>query len=189
MSSGNGSSSPDSTDGGSSTGNSGTLAYFGIALFIGLALFIAIYYIKAMISNRHESLPSPLASPGVAPNADNTRQLRNLDLDLENISLLPTFPYQPTNRRCRNKGHEHKEKILTVECVVCLSELEEGEMVRVLPTYKHYFHVKCIDMWLSTRSSCPMCRAHPEPEKVRLGLVPISQPWHQLMHSSSSKRR
>jgi E3 ubiquitin-protein ligase ATL41 len=189
MSGGNGTSSPDNTHGGSSSGHYSTLAYVGIALFLGIVLFFAIYYIKAMIRHWQERLTSPLASPGMAPDADNARLSQNLGLDPENIALLPTFPYQPAKRKCRNKRHEHKEKLSMDDCAVCLAELEEGEMVRVLPTCKHYFHVKCIDMWLSTCSSCPMCRAHPDPDKVRLGLVSISPPWHQPTHSSSSERR
>ncbi|KAK1257441.1 RING-H2 finger protein ATL79 [Acorus gramineus] len=45
------------------------------------------------------------------------------------------------------------------ECAICLSEFAEGEHVRVLPSCRHGFHVKCIEGWLSARSSCPTCRA------------------------------
>ncbi|KAK9670570.1 hypothetical protein RND81_13G210100 [Saponaria officinalis] len=44
------------------------------------------------------------------------------------------------------------------ECVICLSEFKEGEKVRILPKCNHGFHVKCIDKWLSSHSSCPTCR-------------------------------
>lgn len=45
------------------------------------------------------------------------------------------------------------------ECSVCLSALEEGEMVRVLPSCRHVFHVECIDAWFALHSSCPFCRS------------------------------
>jgi hypothetical protein len=45
------------------------------------------------------------------------------------------------------------------ECVVCLSGLEEGEDVRVLPRCGHSFHEACIDAWVWTSPTCPSCRA------------------------------
>ncbi|XVF75358.1 hypothetical protein PTKIN_Ptkin13bG0182000 [Pterospermum kingtungense] len=48
-------------------------------------------------------------------------------------------------------------------CAVCLSEFEEGEEVRTLPECLHTFHAPCIDMWLYSHTSCPMCRADATP--------------------------
>ncbi|BFG35203.1 hypothetical protein CerSpe_214760 [Prunus speciosa] len=47
---------------------------------------------------------------------------------------------------------------LDTECVICLSEFTAGERVRLLPKCNHGFHVRCIDKWLSSHSSCPKCR-------------------------------
>ncbi|CAA7040503.1 unnamed protein product [Microthlaspi erraticum] len=44
------------------------------------------------------------------------------------------------------------------ECAICLSEFEQGESIQVLEKCHHGFHVKCIHKWLSSRSSCPICR-------------------------------
>lgn len=45
------------------------------------------------------------------------------------------------------------------ECAVCLSEFEENEALRLLPKCSHAFHLPCIDTWLKSHSSCPLCRA------------------------------
>ncbi|CAI5997303.1 unnamed protein product [Closterium sp. NIES-65] len=42
--------------------------------------------------------------------------------------------------------------------IVCLSDFNKGELIRILPPCKHQFHVACIDHWLATRTTCPVCR-------------------------------
>ncbi|CAN1349209.1 RING-H2 finger protein ATL78 [Linum perenne] len=44
------------------------------------------------------------------------------------------------------------------ECVICLSEFATGDRVKILPKCNHGFHVKCVDKWLGSHSSCPTCR-------------------------------
>ncbi|MQL99619.1 hypothetical protein Taro_032350 [Colocasia esculenta] len=48
--------------------------------------------------------------------------------------------------------------IPATECPICLGEFADGEKVRVLPRCNHEFHVRCIDTWLASHSSCPTCR-------------------------------
>ncbi|CAN1199308.1 RING-H2 finger protein ATL78 [Linum perenne] len=47
---------------------------------------------------------------------------------------------------------------LDAECVICLSEFAVDDLVKILPTCNHGFHVGCIDQWLGSHSSCPTCR-------------------------------
>jgi hypothetical protein len=44
-------------------------------------------------------------------------------------------------------------------CGVCLSELADGDAVRVLPACMHYFHADCVGEWLLAHATCPLCRA------------------------------
>ncbi|EFJ05380.1 hypothetical protein SELMODRAFT_412609 [Selaginella moellendorffii] len=44
-------------------------------------------------------------------------------------------------------------------CPVCLIDFgEEDKRIRVLPGCGHGFHTECIDMWLFSHTSCPVCR-------------------------------
>ncbi|XVE87472.1 hypothetical protein DITRI_Ditri18aG0120000 [Diplodiscus trichospermus] len=43
-------------------------------------------------------------------------------------------------------------------CCVCLTRMEEGDEMRVLPCL-HQFHRGCVDRWLNgCRKNCPVCR-------------------------------
>lgn len=41
-------------------------------------------------------------------------------------------------------------------CCICLCEYEMEEELRILPC-KHHFHVHCIDRWLDSHETCPLC--------------------------------
>ncbi|CAH1100418.1 unnamed protein product [Psylliodes chrysocephalus] len=42
-------------------------------------------------------------------------------------------------------------------CVVCMCDFEARQVLRVLPC-SHEFHAKCIDKWLRSNRTCPICR-------------------------------
>jgi hypothetical protein len=46
------------------------------------------------------------------------------------------------------------------DCSVCLGEFQENESLRRLPKCSHAFHLLCIDTWLKSHASCPLCRAN-----------------------------
>lgn len=49
------------------------------------------------------------------------------------------------------------------KCLVCLSDFQDDESLRLLPKCNHAFHLPCIDTWLKSHSSCPLCRANVAP--------------------------
>ncbi|KAJ9515496.1 hypothetical protein QJQ45_016488, partial [Haematococcus lacustris] len=52
-------------------------------------------------------------------------------------------------------------------CAVCLLEYEEGELLRALLPCGHAFHMECIDPWLASHDTCPMCRCDLIPAPFR----------------------
>ncbi|XVF39586.1 hypothetical protein PTKIN_Ptkin01aG0045700 [Pterospermum kingtungense] len=76
-------------------------------------------------------------------------------LDSSVIESFPTFLYSTV------KGLKIGND--TLECAVCLNEFEEDETLRLIPKCSHVFHPHCIDAWLSSQSTCPVCRANLAP--------------------------
>nr|ABR17075.1 unknown [Picea sitchensis] len=72
-------------------------------------------------------------------------------LDRAVIESFPVFSYDLV------KGLKAQTKE-TLECAVCLNEFEDDEQLRLLPKCSHAFHPECIDMWLFSHTTCPVCR-------------------------------
>ncbi|KAJ8512192.1 hypothetical protein OPV22_002626 [Ensete ventricosum] len=54
------------------------------------------------------------------------------------------------------------------DCAVCLCPFSPHDELRLLPACRHAFHSSCVEPWLRTTPSCPLCRAsialpHPAP--------------------------
>ncbi|KAL2478048.1 E3 ubiquitin-protein ligase [Forsythia ovata] len=45
------------------------------------------------------------------------------------------------------------------DCAVCLSKFEPHDQLRLLPLCCHAFHAGCIDTWLVSNQTCPLCRS------------------------------
>ncbi|KFK27386.1 hypothetical protein AALP_AA8G376000 [Arabis alpina] len=83
-------------------------------------------------------------------------------LDSSVISSIPLFVYEEDE-----KDEEEEEE----ECVICLGLWEVGDFGRKLRNCGHGFHVECIDMWLSSHSTCPLCRSPVLASSVQENLI------------------
>ncbi|KAM0925500.1 hypothetical protein ACQ4PT_004152 [Festuca glaucescens] len=72
-------------------------------------------------------------------------------LEEADIRRIPTLRYR--------KQPPCPQPQVASECAVCLSEFQEGERLRLLPTCLHAFHIDCINAWLQATANCPLCRA------------------------------
>jgi hypothetical protein len=54
----------------------------------------------------------------------------------------------------------------SADCAVCLNEFGEEDRLRLLPKCKHAFHLECIDTWLLSNSTCPLCRRSLLPDPI-----------------------
>ncbi|KAE9448413.1 hypothetical protein C3L33_19693, partial [Rhododendron williamsianum] len=89
------------------------------------------------------------AIPLYASAASRPRRLCPSGLDPAVINSFPTFNYSDIKHLGIGKGE-----------LSCVSEFEDNERLRLLPKCDHAFHPECIDHWLASHSTCPLCRAN-----------------------------
>ncbi|KAE8803792.1 RING-H2 finger protein ATL46-like [Hordeum vulgare] len=76
-------------------------------------------------------------------------------LDQAAIDELPAFAYAELSGSGASSGAKGQRQF---DCAVCLSEFAADDRLRLLPLCGHAFHVACIDTWLRSSSTCPLCR-------------------------------
>lgn len=97
----------------------------------------------------------------------------NLGLDASIIKSFPSFIYS-TVKDLR------KEKY-SLECAICLSEFLDDDLLRLLTVCCHVYHQECIDLWLGSHKTCPVCRQKLDPPEN-----PPEKPafFHSSTHNS-----
>ncbi|XP_057866814.2 RING-H2 finger protein ATL2 [Cryptomeria japonica] len=136
-------------------GNSGAAQFVALLNKLSLVVFIVavilVVYLIARcirISNRRSSIT--FHSHGARRNhsAEENPSIIDMPVGLhrEFVEALPIFVYEPEKMK------------IGLECAVCLGEFQENDKGRILPNCSHSFHIDCIDMWLFSHSTCPVCR-------------------------------
>ncbi|XP_057979776.1 RING-H2 finger protein ATL7-like [Malania oleifera] len=44
------------------------------------------------------------------------------------------------------------------QCSICLGDYQGEDRIQQIPACGHTFHMECIDHWLATHTTCPLCR-------------------------------
>lgn len=125
--------------------------------FVAGILHLLIRYLMKRPSFYSSSSVSNSRNPDYNNNASSSealqRQLQQLfrlhdsGLDQALIDALPVFYYKDIMGL--------KEPF---DCAVCLCEFSDQDKLRLLPLCSHAFHISCIDTWLLSNSTCPLCR-------------------------------
>lgn len=136
-----------------------------IIVIVIAALFLLGFF---SIYLRHCSDSSSNSVRFITGAAGRSRRAARRGLDPAVIETFPTFEYSIVKIHKIGKG--------ALECAVCLNEFEETETLRLIPKCDHVFHPECIDEWLGSHTTCPVCRANlvPQPGESVHG-IPILQ--------------
>ncbi|KAK4775149.1 hypothetical protein SAY86_010084 [Trapa natans] len=141
----------------SSSGPKISPAVLFIIIILAVLFFISglLHLLVRFLSKKPSSSASPSSRryPEISSSDALQRQLQQLfhlhdsGLDQAFIDALPVF---------------HYKEIVGVnepfDCAVCLCEFTEKDKLRLLPMCSHAFHINCIDTWLLSNSTCPLCR-------------------------------
>mmetsp|Transcript_51035 Transcript_51035/g.81293 ORF Transcript_51035/g.81293 Transcript_51035/m.81293 type:complete len:176 (-) Transcript_51035:32-559(-) len=132
-----------------------TPVLFIVFLSISLVLILAEYYIVSIIFSCFFFLF--MATWRLRPyTADIFHQV------VSSIKNRKRDPYESVTKGLSKKQIARiPTKVLTQDssesCIICLLPHCQNEQIRKLPC-KHEFHADCIDIWVSKRPRCPMCK-------------------------------
>lgn len=124
-----------------------------IAILITALFFMGFFsvYLRHCSESRGGGSVRALTTGGRSRRAAASR-----GLDPAVIQTFPTLVYSEVKGLKIGKG--------TLECAVCLCEFEDDETLRLIPKCDHVFHPDCIDVWLASHTTCPVCRANLTPQ-------------------------
>ncbi|XP_059648551.1 E3 ubiquitin-protein ligase ATL6-like [Cornus florida] len=137
-----------------------------VIIVILIVAFLVMTFFSIYIRQRSDTSDSVFRPPGAAGRSRRNAALRGLDPAV--IETFPTFPYSDVKGLKIGKG--------ALECAVCLNEFEDDETLRLIPKCDHVFHPECIDEWLTSHVTCPVCRANLVPKPGESVHVPDSGP-------------
>ena len=142
---------PNSLGGGSSSDSSSS--YFARSFNSNVVVVMAVLLFALVVAAFINTMARCILHRGRGPQQqiDGSAGMRDKGLDKREIEALPVVAYG-------SSVSTHNLHLDGSECVVCLSEFIPGEQVRLLPGCHHGFHIACIDAWLLTHASCPVCR-------------------------------
>lgn len=103
---------------------------------------------RGLMVHRNPGRARLVSSGGILP-------LRDMGVERSVIDALPVFKFAALQGL--------KEGL---ECAVCLSRFEGPDVLRLMPKCRHAFHVVCVDTWLESNCTCPLCRQRVEAEDV-----------------------
>ncbi|GAU11545.1 hypothetical protein TSUD_345360 [Trifolium subterraneum] len=130
------------------------LNQFNPSFAIIIVILVAALFLMGFFSIYIRRCSDTPSSNLVLPITNARRAARGLD-----ASVIDTFPILEYSEV---KIHKIGKEVL--ECAVCLMEFEDTETLRLIPKCDHVFHPECIDEWLSSHTTCPVCRANLVPQ-------------------------
>ncbi|XP_022717712.1 RING-H2 finger protein ATL29-like [Durio zibethinus] len=139
---------------------------FLVLFFLG---FFTVYFCRCILENL-VSIWNQRRNPSGPVAASAGADMSN-GLDPELIQTFPTFYYSTVKEFRREK--------YGLECAICLGEFSDEDMLRLLTICCHVFHKECVDLWLESHKTCPVCRGELDEPRKSLEKSPI------LVHSNS----
>ncbi|KAI4388737.1 hypothetical protein MLD38_001040 [Melastoma candidum] len=121
--------------------NCGLLSWLPVLSALLLLLFLLFFYLYCLRSRGGER-PLQLGPPPLPiPTAD-----AEVGLKKELREMLPVLIYSKSF------------SVNDTQCSVCLGDYNAEDRLQQIPACGHAFHMECIDLWLCSHTTCPLCR-------------------------------
>ncbi|TKY72927.1 E3 ubiquitin-protein ligase ATL4 [Spatholobus suberectus] len=117
-------------------------------LAVAVTVSIAFYFLLRYRNNRFLRRSSP--SSAAVFSSGNRISPESASSSV--ADSLPAFTFSSVTRSAAAGGGGG-------DCAVCLSRFEQHDLLRLLPLCCHAFHAECIDTWLRSNLTCPLCRS------------------------------
>ncbi|XP_009125132.1 RING-H2 finger protein ATL46 [Brassica rapa] len=124
------------------------IVILAVLFFISGLLHLLVRFLTKHPSRSNNRYPEISTSDALQRQLQQLFHLNDSGLDQAFIDALPVFHY-------KEMVGASKEPF---DCAVCLCEFTERDKLRLLPMCSHAFHLTCIDTWLQSNSTCPLCR-------------------------------
>ncbi|XP_026659447.1 RING-H2 finger protein ATL29-like [Phoenix dactylifera] len=125
------------------------ILFFILLCFLSIFLFRdLLHYVSAWIARRGARGRGGDGGGGLAGGGETQGET---GLDPAIIASFPKLPYSAVRGVQEGK--------CGAECAVCLAEFAGGDVIRLLTVCCHAFHPACIDSWLASHTTCPICRS------------------------------
>lgn len=133
------------------TDDSGYYKNFSPSMAVIIVVLVAALFFMGFFSIYIRHCNESSAGNSVRQALSMRRRAAARGLDASVLETFPTFSYAEVKDHKIGKG--------ALECAVCLNEFEDDETLRLIPKCDHVFHPECIDAWLESHVTCPVCRA------------------------------
>ncbi|XP_074375213.1 RING-H2 finger protein ATL70-like [Apium graveolens] len=141
---------------------------YGIGLSVGILLLITTITLASYFCTRVQITPSGSGTNRMIMLEPPHPQHITLEvgLDKETLNSYPKLRYSEA------KLVNNKDSTATC-CSICLGDYKGSDMLRLLPDCGHLFHLKCVDPWLQSHPTCPVCRTSPLPTPLSTPLAEV----------------
>ena len=167
----------------SSSSNGRYFPFFVVLISFSLAIFAIRRYYSTQFptteqhdieyGSRYSNLINILRSGGSMSQLDITRlqiALTQRDFSPNDYDLLQQLDVDTNQHRGASEADIFRLPVHKVAskdklrmnpenrgCSICLEQFNSGDVVRTLPCL-HFFHTQCIDTWLRSQATCPVCK-------------------------------
>ncbi|XP_058758579.1 E3 ubiquitin-protein ligase ATL4-like [Vicia villosa] len=124
-----------------------TVTVFAVTVIV----FLTIYFIFRYRRNSASRRLTPPSSSSTVLSSGNRITPETTSSSSSVVDSLPLFTFSSIKRR--------SSSVVSGDCAVCLSRFEQNDYLRLLPLCCHAFHAECVDVWLQSNLTCPLCRS------------------------------